>query len=82
MIRLTAHAQRVMCERGVSFSEVEKAVSRPQIVEPHEGRRRFIRGDLVVVVADDRRPGGSDLFVVTVLWRKLDRWTSDQMKAR
>lgn len=75
----TAHMVRVMGERGVQWSEVATALSSPHVVEAHQGRWRYVRGDLVVVVAglESCRPA-----LVTVLWRRGHQWRSGEMRQR
>lgn len=77
-LKLTGHARKAMLERGVSIADLAGVLSRPEIVEPHEGRRRFVKGDLVAVIADD----ATGPVLVTVLWRRPDRWTSGEMRRR
>jgi len=77
-VEVSAHARRAMAERNVTPQQVLDALRYPEITEPHLGRRRYVRGDVAVVV-DDR--GGRHV-VVTVLWRRGDQWTSETMAAR
>lgn len=83
-IILSGHAREKMIERGVTFQEIEDVIRYPEIVTPDSygpGRRKFMRGDITVVVA----PGARDpeaLVVVTVLWFKQEQWTSEQMRDR
>lgn len=75
-LRFTRHAREKMTERDVAYSEVVEALVAPHIVEPHKGAFRFVRGDLVVVVAEDSP------VVITIVWRKREQWTSAQMRGR
>lgn len=73
-VGFTNHARDVMRDRGVTYSDVMVTIREPQIVEPHDGARRFIRHGLVAVVSDDGA-------VITLLWRRREQWTSAQMRA-
>lgn len=64
-----------MNARGVTWAQIVEACTRPHVIEPHQGRRRFTRGDLVVVVADDST-------VVTVLLREQDTWNDAGFRER
>lgn len=76
-IYLTGYARKRMLERDVTFHEVEETLARPEIVEPDkDGRRKFKRGELCIVVADER----DRLTVITVLWRRQHQWSSDEMR--
>lgn len=77
-LTLTAHARRAMKERGVSIKDLAEVLTKPEIVEPHQGRRRFVKGELVAVIADDE----TGPVLITVLWRRPDRWTSKDMSRR
>ena len=77
---LSAHARRVMAAREVEPEDLADALAAPDLTEPHEGRRRFIRGPLAVVVeesADGRRA-----LVVTVLLRRRSTWTDSDARTR
>lgn len=78
-IRLTRHAREVMAARGVTFDEIAEVLARPEIVEPHQGKRRFVRDGVVVVVAEGHR---GEKVVVTVLFRRSEQWTSEDMRRR
>lgn len=56
-----------MRRRGVSPEAVGEAIRCPDVTEPHDGRRRYIKGSLVVVVAEDGA-------IVTVLLRSGATW--------
>ena len=64
-----------MSARGVSWGEVVETVTRAEISEPHDGKTRYHRGALCVVVA----PDGT---VVTVLLRSLIQWEDCDVRAR
>lgn len=64
-----------MAARGVSWGEVVTAVTHAEVSEPHQGKTRYHRGSLCVVVA----PDGT---VVTVLLRSTDQWTNDDARRR
>jgi hypothetical protein len=69
------HALAHMEARGVTWAEVVETCQRPHVVEPHQGRRRFVRDGLAVVVAEDGT-------VVTVLLRASAQWTDGDARAR
>ncbi|MFF0790214.1 DUF4258 domain-containing protein [Streptomyces spiralis] len=60
--RFTKHALAQMAKRDVSPEEVGEAIRRPDGTEPHQGRTRYVKGSLCVVVAADGA-------IVTVLLR-------------
>lgn len=74
-VRFTHHALTVMKRRDISPEEVANALADPQIVEPHQGKRRFVRDGLAVVVAPD-------LAIVTILLRSSVQWTDADARAR
>jgi hypothetical protein len=77
-LKISAHGWRAMAARDVSPEEVVEILRRPEVVEPHDGRRRFVGKGLAVVVAgDDLSP-----VVVTVLLRERRQWTSADARAR
>lgn len=78
-VRLTRHALDVMRSRDVEPEEVADVLRTPEIVEPHKGDRRFVRGPLAVVVRD--LADGTAL-VLTVLLRSGARWTDADARAR
>jgi hypothetical protein len=80
-VRFTWHAAEVMADRNVTQAQVADVLMHPEIVEPHRGKRRFIKGELVVVLADDDRRRGF-YAIVTVLWRRPEAWTSADMRQR
>jgi hypothetical protein len=77
-LKITVHARDNMEEREVTIAELAAVLKSPDLIEPHKGRRRFVKGDLVAVIADDR----TGPVLVTVLWRRPDRWTSGSMARR
>jgi hypothetical protein len=79
-LKITRHAREQMHAREVSFAEVVSALAEPDVVEPHKGARRFVRGELVLVVIEDEATDRPVL--ITVLWRRPERWTSAQMRGR
>ncbi len=80
-IRLTRHAREQMVARDVTPEEVGEAILRADVVEPSRGARRFVKGDLVVVVAPDARRRGRYV-VVTVLLRSAEDWTDEDVRRR
>lgn len=76
---LTEHARDVMKRRGITFEQVAEVVQRASIIEPHKGKRRFVRGDLCVVVATDPRGFKT---VVTILLRSQDQWSDTDARNR
>jgi hypothetical protein len=65
-----------MARRAVTWAEVVEVCEHPTIVEPpFEGRRRYHRGALCVVL-------GEDGTVVTVLLREVAQWTDADARAR
>jgi len=77
-LRITRHAVGVMGERGVEVEEIVEILRRPDVVEPHDGKRRFVGHGLALVIAgDDERP-----VLVTVLLRRRDQWTNADARKR
>lgn len=72
----SAHALKVMAARGVMWGEVVSTVSRAEVIDHHDGRSRYFRGALCVVVAD------ADSTVVTVLLRASHQWTDADARRR
>lgn len=79
-LKITRHAREQMDARGVTFAEVVATLAEPDVTEPHKGARRFKRGELVLVVIEDRETGRPVL--ITVLWRVERQWSSDEMRER
>lgn len=77
-LKVTKHARVTMRDRDVRPEEVLAVLQSPQVVEQHQGRERYVRGDLVAVIAWE----GDRPVLVTVLWRKRDQWTSAAMRSR
>lgn len=75
-LRFTKHARAKMIERGVTYEEIVEVLTRPHVTEPHEGAVRYVRGDLVAVVAADAP------VLITVLLRRQGRWTSEDARRR
>ena len=73
-LRITRHAVRAMAERGVEVEDLVGALRAPVVVEPHEGKRRFVgeNGLVAVIAGPDERP-----VLVTVLLRRRDQWDDD-----
>jgi hypothetical protein len=67
-IRLSAHALDAMARRGVEVEDLVDALLRPEVVEPNDGRVRFVRDGMAYVVA----PGP---VLVTVLLRERRQWS-------
>ena len=78
-LRISRHAVTQMAERLVEIEDLADVLQHPAIVEPHDGKRRFVgRSGLVAVVAgDDENP-----VVVTVLLRGADPWDDDEARRR
>jgi len=77
-LKVTAHARLAMRERDVRPEEVIAVLRDPQVVEPHEGRERYVRNGLVaVIVWEGERP-----VLVTVLLRKRETWTNADARRR
>ena len=77
-LKFTQHAVRAMGERGVEVEEIAEILRRPEIVEPHAGKRRFIGHGLAIVVAGP----DSNPVVVTVLLRRGGQWTNEDARKR
>lgn len=75
----TAHFMWAMEKRGVQWSEVATALRSPHVTEPHQGKWRYVRGSLVVVVADVNGPRPA---LVTCLLRHRQQWNDSDMKTR
>ncbi|MGX4690750.1 DUF4258 domain-containing protein [Streptomyces sp. JNUCC 63] len=74
-LRITPHFLDVIARRDISPAEVADCLRRPDIVEPHDGRRRFVRGRIAVVVAADGA-------LVTALLRDRAHWTDADARNR
>lgn len=83
-VKLSEHAREQMRQRNVSFDEVVEILQRPEVVTSTEDadRRKFFGGDLCLVVADEKNGRLTFHVVVTILWRKGDQWTSEEMSQR
>lgn len=77
-IGLTDHARAAMKNRKVSFDQLVDIIKTPDIIEPHKGNERYVKGDLCVVVARQ----GSRRIVITILLRHQDKWTDDDVANR
>lgn len=77
-VALTHHARDKMRARKVSFDDVVDAIRNPDITEPHKGKTRFVKGDLVVV-CDTRE---NKYVVVTILLREQNTWTDHDIIQR
>lgn len=74
-LRCTPHLLAKLRERDIAPEEVAECLRRPDVIEPHMGRRRFVRGSLVVVVAHDGA-------LITVLIRSRTAWDSTVARSR
>lgn len=97
-IRLTEHARRAMRERDVTFDDIVDIIAYPEVVGPAGGdaahrspdhlgrdrtnRRKFQKGNITLIVADNEFNGVHFHVVITVLWRTRGRWTNDQFRGR
>lgn len=78
-LRLSGHARDAMRRRDVWPEEVARVLVAPDVVTADgAGRRRYVAGDLAVVVADE----DSGPLVVTVLLRSRSRWTDEDCRRR
>ncbi len=77
-IRLPEHARDVMKRRQVSFEQLVEIISNPDIIEPHQGKRRYVKDNLCVVVASSLH----GKVVITILLRKNDSWTDNDARNR
>ena len=73
-LRITRHAVRAMAERGVEVEDLVGALRSPVVIEPHEGKRRFVgaNGLVAVIAGPDEWP-----VLVTVLLRRREQWDDD-----
>lgn len=78
-LKFSAHAVTAMAERDVEVETIAAILVRPDIVEAQPGhRRRFVGQGLAIVVAgDDENP-----VVVTVLLRREEQWTDQDVRDR
>lgn len=76
---LTEHARQVMKRRAITFETIVSIVRDPSIIEPHDGKKRYVRDDLCVVIATDKR---GFKVVVTILLRVQDQWTDADVRSR
>lgn len=74
-LRCSRHALDTMRRRDISPEEVADVLLRPQVVEPHRGRYRYVRDGLTVVLA-------KDLTIITVLLRSGSQWTDADARNR
>lgn len=80
---LTDHARRTMARRRVTVEDVRRVLTGATVTEPTEqGRRRYVLGDLAVVVAPGSYRAPGSVAVVTVLKRTGDVWTDDDVANR
>lgn len=77
----TTHALRAMAAREVEVEDVVDAILRPDVVEPHEGRVRYVKDGIAYVVAplDGKRDRP---VLVTVLLRTGRQWTDADARTR
>ncbi|WP_181804615.1 DUF4258 domain-containing protein [Streptomyces shenzhenensis] len=73
-VRVTSRAWDAMKRRDVAPEDLADVLRAPDVAESHNGRTRFVRGPLAVVVAVD--PDGAPV-VVTVLLRSRAQWGDD-----
>lgn len=78
-VRVTAHAREVLLRRAIPWQEVAEALDRPEVTEPHEGRRRHVRRGLVAVLAE---PESARPVLVTVLLREASPWDDAACRRR
>lgn len=77
-LRFTGHALKAMRSRHVEVEDVVEALLRPEVVEPHASRVRFVREGVAYVVAEEQgRP-----ILITVLLRRRDEWTNADARGR
>ena len=81
-LAITKHARLAMAMRRVTLAEVREVVQDYEVSECHRDRqhreaRRFVKGDLVVVVRETTHVN----VVLTILWRRPEQWTSADMVA-
>lgn len=78
-LTVTAHFRDAAARRGVEVDEIVEILKDPWIVEPQsDGRRRFVRNGLAIVVAGpDARP-----VLVTVLLRRGEQWDDAAARRR
>lgn len=74
--RISDHAREQMNKRGMSRDLLLRILTRPEIVEPHMDRFRFVRDGLYVAVA----PEGRTWVVVTIGLRHGENWTDDDVR--
>lgn len=74
---ITHHAREALEARPAP--DLAETLTRPVVIEPHEGKRRFVgRLGLVAVVAGtDERP-----ILVTILLRRRGAWTDEDAQRR
>lgn len=77
-IRLTEHARDVMKRRSVTFQQIVDAISQPEIIEPHKGKSRYVKGNLCVVVASSLH----GKVIITILLRDPENWTDHDARNR
>lgn len=77
-LRITRHAWKAMADRDVTPEEVVEILRRPSVVEPHQGRERYVGRKLVLVVAWE---AGAPV-LVTVLLRRGEQWTNSDAASR
>lgn len=77
-IKITKHAFSVMAKRDIDADDIADALRRPEVVEEHEGKLRFTKNGVCVVVAEEN--GAAT--VVTVLLRERDQWTDADCRGR
>jgi len=75
---LSNHAREVMKRRQITWDEVVATVERPDIIEPHQGKKRYVKGTLCVVIA----PSLHGNVVVTILLREQKQWSDEDVRNR
>jgi hypothetical protein len=91
-VKLTKHAREKMAERDLTFQEVVDVLKLPELVttthapgyaRPNQKpQRKYFKGEICLVVAEEEFRGEVLLTVITVLWRNQEQWSSEQMRGR
>lgn len=72
--------------RGVSWSDVRDILKNPSVVEVHNSKYRYVKGDLAIVVAFPQpyskiRPGQiENPVLVTILLRVQEKWSDEDVR--
>lgn len=77
----TQHSRNMMRARDITPQQVFDIMLDPEIIENQEGRLRFVRRGLVVVLGS-KKHRHNNWPIVTVLLRERKQWTDKDVRER